>query len=278
MSNVRHVSHLYLIALMLVVLCEGLSGDQLLFHSDVFSFVYVTCSLALFVFLAFLSMGALLLLASRHRASRVLQALPRVTLTVLLTSLLTFTVEAVASETQTIFRLAVIMTLTAGLSTYLVSKSPDLPHVLTRLSTIAQLATIAGLVIVPSGFAYTRLADGSAAGTSSKPARHAILVVIDGMPSQLLRTYQPAAEETEFDRIAGRGLVLLNARTNKVYTSGYFGVLYSGRTDLALGGREGTPDKNLLDMLQTQGIATRWISFHPNGIPESNSITDYQGD
>ncbi len=121
MSNVRYASHLYLIALMLVVLCEGLSGDQLLFHSDVFSFVYVTCSLTLFVFLALLGPGAVLMLASRHRASRVLQALPRVTLTVLLTSLLIFTLEAVASETQTLFRLVVTITLAAGLSTYLVA-------------------------------------------------------------------------------------------------------------------------------------------------------------
>ncbi len=271
---------LYLVALLAVGLFQGLSGDALLFYSDAFSYTYVTFALVLLAFLAAAAAGLVLNAALPGRwTQRMRDGLWMAVVVLVCAGFLVFTIESVSDVPSTGVGLG--LTLVAGLicGVGLVARIPEPAVVRRQVERVALACASVGLAVVAAGLLATRVWEPARTWTSEKRERHAVLVVLDGMPSHLLRSYNPAAEETEFDRVLRGGLVFTAARTNKVYTNGFFGVLLSGRTDLGgePGGGGSPRPHNLLGLMQQHGVATRWLSFHSNGIPESNRITHYSG-
>jgi arylsulfatase A-like enzyme len=100
-----------------------------------------------------------------------------------------------------------------------------------------------------------------------------VVIVLDGLPTVVLQTYNPGARRTALDDVLDEALLFREARTNKVYTSGYFKTLLTGRLN-----DEVEPAwPNLYGELQSHGVRTRWLSFHANGIPESSRVSGYRG-
>ena len=102
--------------------------------------------------------------------------------------------------------------------------------------------------------------------------RHVLLLVLDGFTASHLNTYNPEAPVTGFDRLIEQdGLVMANYRTNAAWTHGFFGILYSGKKSWVLNWTDQAPlHSNLLASLQDHDVETRWITSHPNGMPESH--------
>jgi hypothetical protein len=136
------------------------------------------------------------------------------------------------------------------------------------MATVARVVFVAGALFSIVGVTVAHLRGRASAG----PARQVVLVIIDGMPSQLLAANEPAAAETAFDAFARAGCSVAPGYTSRTYTSGYFSVLYTGN----LRGRV-RPNETLPSRLRSQGVGFRWLGFHPNGIPETAHVVDYGG-
>ncbi len=272
------IATLYTVALLLVVFLQGLSDDLLLFHSDWLSYLYFTSALVLLLFILIVGvvLGTRLLPAIwRHKA---LQALDGAVVMVTLAGCVVFGVETISGKIEDIRWLSALLIGSIVFGSLILRSLRDIPTVRNRVRQFAGIATAVGLVVFAGGLAYAALSNLAKRTNPDGMEKHVILLVIDGMPSQLLSTYNQGAEETALDRVMKQGLVFTNVRTNKVYTNGFFSVLYSGRMNLSIGGRgEGGLRHNLLNVLQEHGVTTRWISFHASGLPESNSVTQYTG-
>jgi hypothetical protein len=112
------------------------------------------------------------------------------------------------------------------------------------------------------------------------PGKHLVLMILDGMPSQHMHSYQPAAPNGPLDRLAAEGLLFTQARSSAVWTNAYFGTLYSGSTRTVEAPRDEKPAMvSLIARLQRGGVSARWHSYHRNGMPEGGAAhtNDYRG-
>ncbi|MCK4302995.1 MAG: sulfatase-like hydrolase/transferase [Candidatus Eisenbacteria sp.] len=108
------------------------------------------------------------------------------------------------------------------------------------------------------------------ADASQTPPKHAVLVVLDGWPAQHMKPFNHRASAKPGDAVFDQGRLFTNMRSNSVWTSAFFEVLYRGRS-----GHAG--EENLLRLLQRQGVKTRGFFFHRNGMPETKGISAYRG-
>jgi hypothetical protein len=117
-------------------------------------------------------------------------------------------------------------------------------------------------------------------GQTSGGGKHLVLMILDGMPSQHLHSYEPSAPIGPLDRLAAEGLLMTQARSAAVWTYAYFGALYSGSTQVINAPRDQKPaTDSLFARLQNGGVSARWISYHRNGMPEGGAVHthDYRG-
>ncbi len=254
---------------LLVATAFGLCRDMLFFSSPWPLAVYLVVATGALLALAVAPLWLLARLLPRALRRRLALAVVVSTPALLLAGFLIFAVESVRefSSLGGMFQ-AWLASLTAAF--ILLLKGPGSREARVRASALT--LGLAGLsaAIVAAGLLASH---GSARGRDRQPGRHVVLVVIDGMPSQLLSSYQPQAPPTTFDAIAGRGRTFTAGRTNFTYTDGFFFALY--RADLA--GAEGAGGRHLLSELERAGVTTRWLTYHTNGVPEAREIRDYGG-
>lgn len=108
--------------------------------------------------------------------------------------------------------------------------------------------------------------------------QHVVLIVLDGLPSKFIPLFSGQNDVNTDAFIYDSGLVFSNVHTNAVWTNAYFGTLYSGRPidqPLSVTG----PSKNLLSVLQENGVRIRSYLSHRNAFPESSAsrIVNYNG-
>ncbi len=109
--------------------------------------------------------------------------------------------------------------------------------------------------------------------------KHMIFIVIDGFPAYMTNLYNPESKSTALDSLAKKGIVYMKAYTNKPYTSGFFGVLYSGKLDLDSTKRPHNMNScdHLPFFFNQKNVSFKCIVFHRNGFPETNGINNYVG-
>ena len=272
---IRVFSLAYLSALSLLLMVPYFVRDELLFHSDVISAMLILAALA---FALSVPLGVLFCLAwfLGGRSERALKSIAAIPIGLILAGFAIAIFERYLfafSGLISVSAAIILLTAIAGLIIALFFWSSEF---LDRVQTLGIFATGIGLSVLILGLSYTHL---SAALAKEDEPKHLIFVVIDGFPSQLTQTYNPSASPTVFDEVARRSKTFLNARSSKVYTNGYFGLIYSGRTELLPGGyRRGEPHPpDLMQALQNSGIRTRIVNFHANGLPQSNGMTGHRG-
>ncbi|MCH7725324.1 MAG: sulfatase-like hydrolase/transferase, partial [Planctomycetes bacterium] len=184
--------------------------------------------------------------------------------------------------------------------------------VLARGRLLAIAAGVTGFVLLPLVIATTHLV-GSVANrdhSEGKAPKRLVLVVLDGLPTQHIHTYNPEAPRTELDDVLDDGLVFQRMYTARTFTYGFFGTLYSGhelpmyfettspanvhpserfknanflvrtfRPPWVTAQPKKTGRETLLGRLQQHGVTARWACFHRGGIPETCSAhtSDYGG-
>lgn len=285
----RVLALLFAISLVLVVTAFGLVEDSLFFQSDPKSAFVFVVALSIPVWIA-LTMAFLLsnLLMRRWRDGAV-SFLGNILAAVILADVPYFLLAGLDKEFRIfdLFRkldaeylFIVLWAILVGGAGFLVAKASAKRNLAGRTALLANLGAPLALVafiasVVPMG-----------AG-EPPPARRVVLLVLDGWPSQYMRAFNPAASPKTVDGLFERALVFRNLRTNSAWTNAYFGTLYKGSPEftfarIGLGKRIldrviGAND-NLLSVLQRQGVRTRVMSFHRNGMPEgsASAVSNYR--
>ncbi len=246
----------------------GLSDDVLFFHSDVLSKTYFLTTLG-FVLMpaAGLVVGAAALLGRRTGA---LQAAAAVPLALLLAGFAMFGGEWIFGKVDSFALYVACLAAMIALSTLMIWRLPNRIVVLDRAAQLCRVILFAALPLTLAAWLFHHAGrDGSELASD----RHVVMILVDGMPSQLMASYAPEAPQTELDRVARRGCVIDRAYTSRTYTSGYFSVFYSGNHAGTVSERAAA----LPHALERAGAGFRWISFHSNGFPETAHVTGYDG-
>jgi heme/copper-type cytochrome/quinol oxidase subunit 4 len=268
MRAVTFIACGYATALWIAATLFGLSDDVLFFHSDLLSKIYFLAALAFLLLPAVLiAIGAATAVLRRHRALRVAAAIP---LVLLLAGFLYAGGELAFGKVESFASYVLIMAGAILLSAVAIWCLPDRGTVLDRAGQLSRIVLFAAVPLTLAAWTFFHLPSAKAGAGAP---RHAVMILIDGMPSQLLASYAPGAPTTELDRVARRGCVVPRAYTNRTYTSGYFSVFYNGDYS----GTAQRPEAVLPQALERAGDGFRWISFHPNGFPETAHVEGYTG-
>lgn len=268
MRVLTFVACCYAAALWAAASLFGVSDDVLFFHSDALSKSYFLVALG-FVLLpaAVPVVGAAALLGRRTGALKAAAAVP---LALLLAGFLIFGGEWAFGRIDSFALYLTCLLAAILLSALLVWRLPNRAVVLGRAAQLSRAILFAAVPFALAAWLYHHLDRG---GVNPAEARHVVMVLVDGMPSQLMARYAPGQPPTELDRVAQRGCVIEHAYTNRTYTSGYFSVFYTG----AYSGRAREPGAALPQAAERAGAGFRWVSFHSNGFPETAKITGYSG-
>jgi hypothetical protein len=222
-KTVTFVGCCYAVALWIASSFFGLSDDMLFFHSDVLSQSYFLAALA-FLFLppALAVVGAAAGIFRRHGALRIAGAFP---LGLVLAGLLIFGGEWAFGKIQTFSMYLAFLGAAIAVAAVLIWFLPNRAAALDRAGQLSRLILLVAVPFTAACWAYFHFDVRTA---SADAPRHVVMVLVDGMPSQLMARYAPGEAETELDRVAQRGCVIDHAYTTRTYTSGYFSVFYTG--------------------------------------------------
>lgn len=258
----------YAVALWIAAAFFGLSDDLLFFHSDRLSKAYVLAALGFLLLpLPLVVIGVSAAALRRVDAVRIAGAFP---LVLVLAGLLMFGGEWAFGKITTFAAYLAALGAAIAAAAILVWRLPDRDTALDRAAYLSRVILLVALPVTVACGAYFHL---SARAAGAVAPRHVVMILVDGMPSQLLSSYDPAVPPTELDRVAARGCTIRHAFTNRTYTNGYFAVFYTGRYD-----RSAKDSAGALPLrLDRDSAGFRWIGFHANGFPETARITGYRG-
>jgi Sulfatase len=279
----RVLGTFFLLSVLLVAGLHMLLGDYLLFFSDPLSLsVYLgAASFVVLPGLLLLCLPLTLLSKPRREKLRLYAALGLAVLvaTVFIMLAVSFIgtwfditlIKRIARKPFLFFAICAV----PALGAIVVRRSPKEIAARTEQLGLALLAVaIVGLPLVQ----LIQPERGIAKAPGSE--KNLVLMILDGMPTQYLNSYRPAAPVGPLDRLAAEGLLFTQTRTSAAWTYAYFGTLYGGSTRVVAAPRDNKPAvDSLIARLQRGGVAARWISNHRNGIPEGSAAhtNDYRG-
>jgi hypothetical protein len=271
-------AHVYFLALITLLLTQGLVDDRLLFTSDAVSYAVFTLSLSIPLFLCLAIAAGLVAALWPSGRAQLLRWIPRLAAALILVAVVIYAFEAFVSTITATHWLIAALACGIPAALVLVLRLDRSGQITFRIGRLAKFAAIASPVTLTALGIDNALSNG-ASRRAPASAKHAVLIVIDGYPVEFLRSYNPTRPVTGFDKLAEeRGLLFTNFRTNTIWTNGFFGALYTGRMKRAFYADQPEDRKNnLLHLLQRHGVRTRWLSFHANGVPEGNQISNYSG-
>ena len=134
-----------------------------------------------------------------------------------------------------------------------------------KISYVVSISAVAVVLFIP----FINLLQNLKSGVTPKPV-NVVLIVLDGLGTQFLASYNPMAKVTEFENIAQESMLYTNMRTNRPFTMGYFNTLFSGHKKGKI-----TQD-TIFSVLQKNGVRTRWSTYHNNGVPDAQHLK-YKG-
>ena len=287
---IRVLGLAYIYALLLVMAAHAIAKDSLLFHSDPLSlatYVAAAATVVVPVLFALASPAMLLPLGRRQALFRFcsLAAAAIITAAFFLLAVLFFSslfelglTDKVATRPRDTLGVIGVILLPIGVLIWR-HKHPE--FMVGRVGHVGLAILVAIVVGLPLSVGYHHLFRASAATAAEGSERHLVMLVLDGMPAQYLTAYDPGAIATPIDRVVDDALVFRQMRTSATWTHGFFGTLYTGRSEPVFGDAsvpDGS-DRNLLSWLQRSGVAARWMAYHRNGIPEASAgrVNDYSG-
>jgi len=253
---------------------HGLFGDALLFQSDTYSLVlYLTAMVFTGLICTFLFTLPFALLKKQWRVHIYDKSVILLIILVITTFLilLCFLGKSFNNSTFTLIvnsytHLFTLTIIPACLIIYLLRKYLD--EIRNRIEKLGKFIFIVLLIFVPVAIAFNHFTK-PCLFTECEDGNHLVLIVLDGMPTQYLRSYNPHAAPTAFDKIFANGYLFNNMRTTAVFTNAYFGILYDGKVKKSKNNTSG-PTENLISKLQEDGIYTQFLSYHRNSIPEAS--------
>ncbi|MBF0143375.1 MAG: sulfatase-like hydrolase/transferase [Magnetococcales bacterium] len=270
----------FAVALLTVAIVVSSIQDRLLFHSDPLNALPLglASAFALTLFFALVWEAARAIGGRGERRGWDL-ALARMPVVLILGGLAIFGAQLLSwrarnfVESASIPQFAGAMAAILFLSWGIVRLLPGEAEVRERVTTLARFLLPLGVVTLSGLVGYTRgLKPRAAAGEE----KHLVFILLDGFPTQLFHTFNPETTPIAFDKLAESARIYDNAHTAAVWTHGYFATLYHGDPRWAFG--SSAPSRgDLVGTLQQNGVRTRWITFHTNGIPEAQRLTDYAG-
>ena len=273
------VGSFFLVAASLGAGLHVLLGDYLLFHTDPLS-LFVYLSAASFVVLPMLLVLSLPLQVVSRQGKQRIRVFAAMGLAVLVATVFLMLAVSFAGtwlDVTWVKRLA-----RHPFYLFAACLLPALVAIIARRSPreIAARTEQLGLVLFAAAIVSVFVTQVIQPERAPGSGKHLVLMVLDGMPTQYLHSYEPAAPIGPLDQLASKGLLLTQARTSAAWTYAYFGTLYSGSTRVVEAPRDEKPAvESLLGRLQRGGAAARWIAYHRNGSPEGSaaSINDYRG-
>lgn len=260
----------YLNSLLLSVLFFTLSQDQLLFKTDTLNLMRFFAATGFIAFAVLMLLLALIAIVSRPPAlPGLLKGLRALAFCFILFGFIILIIDSQVLQNSSNARFLGITALILFLCVLLGWKLVDRPDLSQRLTFLATGVFVASAALLAVTFLQKgRGPEGVAAAPGKK--QNAILIVIDGLSTKNLSTYNPEAHSPFFDEIAAQSVVYTNIRSNFAFTSGFFYSLYSGRKDWIDHSRD--KGKGLLAVLQDAGVNTRWLVFNNNGVPDSHNF------
>lgn len=286
----RVLALLFSISLVLVVTAFGLVEDSLFFQSDPNSAFVFIVALSIPLWFA-LTIAFLLSMFSMQRwRGGAVWFLGNILAAIILADVSYFLLAGLDKEFRIfgLFRkldaeylFIVLWAILAGGAGFLVAKASTTRKFAGRTVVLANLgAPVALAVFIVSVIPLGGGGTSWVGPTNARPARHVVLLVLDGWPAQHMRAFNPGASPKTVDGLFEQALVFRNLRTNSAWTNAYFGTLYKGHpeftfTRIGLGKRlldvVSGADDNLLSILQRQGVNTRVMTYHRNGMPEGSA-------
>jgi len=117
------------------------------------------------------------------------------------------------------------------------------------------------ILLVLITVSYNQLTLLQIIGKHNETGKHLVLVVLDGLPTQYLHTYNSDAEPTTMDKVLKESLVFKNFYTSFPKNYRYFGTLYNSSPVIKRPHHKGNKSfvmskkgDNLLSMLQSNGV------------------------
>lgn len=294
----RALALLFSISFVFVVTAFGLVEDSLFFQSDLKSAFVLVVALSIPLWIALTIAFVLSMLLTRRQPERAVLFLGNILATVILADVPYFFLAGLDKEFRIfdLFRkldaeylFIVLWAILVGGAGFLVAKASVKQNLAGRTALLASLAARIALAGFIGSVILLRAGEPLATGqTNAPPARHVVLLVLDGWPAQYMRAFNPAASPKTVDGLFDRALVFPNVRTSGAWTNAYFGTLYKGSPEFTfariglgkrlLGQVSGTDD-NLLSVLQRLGVRTRVMTYHRNGMPEGSAsvVSGYRG-
>ena len=277
------VGSYFLSAILLGAGAHVLLGDYLLFHSDTLSLSIYLSALSLVVLpcLVVVSLPVLFVPREWRRRLRLYAALGLAVVVVIVFLMLAVSFVGAWSDVTFLKRAE-----RYPLVLFAVCAIPALGLIVGRRNPTesADRAEQLGLALLAAavlGLAATQVfRSESGTDRAAGPGKHLVLMVLDGMPSQNLHSYNLDAPIGPLDRLATEGLLFTDARSSAVWTYAYFGILNSGSLLVAGAPRDRRPTvESLFARLQRGGVSARWVVHHRNGMPEGSAThsDDYRG-
>lgn len=285
-AGVGPLGVLVLSAISVVVGFHVAMGDYLLFHSDFLSLGVYIGGMALAVTALLVIPSALLVLMPRGLRARLYRlwalglAVAIVTTFIMIAVAIFGSVLDIAPIKRLVrypFYLLAICGL-PGAAAVLLHRGRA--EIVARVEGLGLLSLAALVVAVGATAGLGRTSGAGAPGATIGVGKHLVLIVLDGLPAQYIRAFNPAARPSAWDAVLGPALVFDGMRTAAAWTSAHFGALYTGRLEVVEGGRGvGERYGTFLGRLQRQGVAVRWLSYHRSGMPEGSNahLNDYAG-
>ncbi|MBK20418.1 MAG: hypothetical protein CMM52_16430 [Rhodospirillaceae bacterium] len=271
-------------------------GDQLIFHSDIVSLYKYFGAVALVVAVPCILLASPVLLLPMNWRAKLEEICFLLPIAAFITVFVWFCISyAVNAWPQSAFgktllsvfygsdlnfgRIPALIILISAI--ILVWRRHDRPLLLARVRTASTGFAVALLLTIPTTALYAHL---SPVENGSDNSKHMVFIVLDGLPSQFLQFLNPNTEKrTTADEVFSQSTVFENVYTSAPFTYAYFGTLYTGQKPY-WGGLPNAPPRtkppqsntNLLDLLQKNDVAARWIVYRRLGTPEGSATQNNQ--
>lgn len=275
MKTVQGLGVWSLLAMLCVAGAHAVLGDELVFHSDLYSLAVYITSVSLGMWIVLIPV----VLAIRRLPAKWRDRTDNALLIVLLMGMLTIFLRLVVGlyvRQAFIGEVTIGCACAAAVISLAVSRRQD---VIERIRHLGYLGFVCVFLFAPISVAWNHLS--CLKFQRKKPARQLVAIVLDGFPAQYLHTYNSAMPVTSMDELLKHAHVVRNMQTGIPYTYGFFGQLYSGLDSMEIHDgslmriRYGdTRPPGLLKTLQRAGVGARWISYHRNGFPDGSAAQD----
>lgn len=277
---------------------HGLAGDILLFKSDALSLLTYLCATGTFCGTILALLFSPLFFVLKRRSLLVLSQITLFGLVGMSFFLLVFFLSMQMQEAgnylltdllKNIYFLILLLLVTIGAAVTAAIRLAGCEDCQKRLHLLATVVAPVMLLIGVGNPVLNSILTSTNKSATGVENKNLVLIVLDGFNAADLNMYQSTVKPTDWDKALGAGKAFARFYSSAIWTNGYFTTLHQGSPRAIYNfiprrAKKETvlyPEKrtNLLKKVEHLGVASRWITFHGNGIPDSvaGKVSDYGG-